>query len=185
MTYSTCKGVSTGRWILLYFALIASLLIILFTRYSKVRFIIYEGLRVEITFTLFTLDLSDFGGGEKRSRAPFSFYRGVVSTVIELIERSEVMLERLAVPRDAESLPERAVYTSPYKYHIVISALIAYIEAKAKKLNIRDNAVILIPDGDEELSLILTVRSRLYQVARAVARIWYLHIKSRRLVKSK
>ncbi|MBQ8528218.1 MAG: hypothetical protein IJ459_00625 [Clostridia bacterium] len=156
------------------------ILLILLTRYTKVRFIVFEGLRVEITFTLFTLDLTDFGSSKKKKRRPFSFYRDLISTIADFVEQSEVVLERLAVPRSPREPADRVAYTSPYRYHIAISSLIAYIEAKAKKLNVRDNAVILIPDGDEELSLILTVKSRLYQVARYAAKIWYLHIKSKK-----
>jgi len=165
---------------LFYLLLLPALLFILFTHKAKIRFIVYEGLRVEITFTLFTLDLSNFGNRSKKKRRPFSFYRNVLSTIIEFVEGSEVELERLSVPRDESALEGRAEYTSPYRYHIAISALVAYLRGKAKKLNIRDNAVTLIPDGDEKLSLILTVKSRLYHVARAVARIWYHHIKSKR-----
>ena len=156
----------------IYVLLSAALLTALLIFRVKIRLIIYEGLRVEITFTLFTLELSDFSeGSDKNKRHTLSFYRRIAATIIELIEKSDVELERLKVPKESGVDYSNTEYTSPYRYHIAISALIAYIKGKARKLYIKDNAVTLISDRDEKLSFILSIRSSPFYVAKAIMTI--------------
>ena len=162
-----------------YLLLFPALFILALFLNTKVKFIIYEGVRVEITFTLITLMLSDFNDGSKQDKKlSFSLYKSIFTTIIDLLEQSEVELQRLAIPHGQSS--GNGEYTSTYKYHIGISTFIAYLEAKSKKLYIHDNAVILIPDGDERLSLIFTVKSRLFYVIRAIIALWHSQRKSRK-----
>ncbi len=142
--------------------IVAAIPLLLLVR-AKIKITICRDTRVEITFTLITVELSDFGdGGSKKT--PFSIKRRIFKRIISLVERSEVSVEELRLSRGAERDFAPASYTAPYRYHIAISALLAYIKGKAQKLNIDDNAIILVPDRDEHFSLILTLRARLFHV---------------------
>ena len=159
-----------------YFAVIIFLVIafpVLLLFRAKIKLVISEAMRVEITFAIVTVELSDFKGGSSKSKKSFSLYRRIIKRIISIIEKSEVTLHELRLSRGAGLDFSPSSYTAPYRYHIAISALLAYIRGKAQKLIIEDNAVILIPDEDEHFSLILTLRTRLFYVLRNILGILY------------
>ncbi|MBO5907513.1 MAG: hypothetical protein J6Q85_05140 [Clostridia bacterium] len=142
---------------------IIALIPIMLLSKSEVKILVSQDTRVEITFTLFSLELSDFGGkGDKKS--PFSEKRRIFSRLLSLIEKSDITVKKLRLSRAGGDGFSPLGYTLPYGYHVAISALVAYIRGKAQRLNIDDNAIILIPDGNEPFSLTLLLRARLFYV---------------------
>ena len=149
---------------------IISLIFILLSSKADIKIVISKNTRVEITFTLFTLVLSDFDDGG-RKKSSFSKKRRIFSSVLSLLEKCELTVEKLRLGRGRGRDFAPTSYTLPYGYHIAISALLAYIRGKSQKLNIDDNAIILIPDEDEEFSLTVSLRTRLFYVLTCAARI--------------
>lgn len=150
-------------------ALIILLCLFAVISYAKVKLIIHGKTRVEITFTLFKLELYNFGSkkeGEKGS--PLSFYRLLFGRLISLFRKSEVRLERLRVPVGRREDFATSAFTAPYGFHIAISTIIAYLRENSIKLIIDSNAVILSPDTEEHFSLTLSARTRLFYVLRTV-----------------
>jgi hypothetical protein len=136
--------------------------------YSGVKLIIHGGTRVEITFTLVKLELYDFGKSKGDKKTSFVFYRKLYSRLSSLFKVSTVKIKQLTVPYLPIEDYAPTSFTTPYRFHIAISAFIAYLNKNSQKLTIDDNAVILSPDENAEFSLILTARTRLYHIIRTV-----------------
>ena len=143
-------------------SIIALIPILLLTR-ANVKIFVSRDTRVEIAFTLFSLELSDFGeGGTKKS--PLSQKRRIFSRILYLAEKSEITVKELRITRPGQEDYSPLGFTLPYGLHAVISALVAYLRKKSQSLNIDDNAIILVPDENEPFSLTLLLRARLFHV---------------------
>ncbi len=144
------------------------IVIALIPSHSKITLIIKKGLRLEITFALFKLELYDFSDGKGGRRASSALYRRFLSRIWEFLGKCDLTLEELHIPRGSVDPFSTAAFISPYGYHIAISTVIAYLRSNTEKLNIRDNAVILIPDDKGGFSLRLSARTRMIYAIRAV-----------------
>ena len=128
--------------------------------------------RVEITFTLFILELYNFkdnsGGGPG-----IRFYRRLLSHLSELFERSEVRIGTIGIPKASGGEFSRREFLDPYRYNIAVSAAIAYLAGKSQKLIIDDNAIILIPDNHNGISFDIRIRTQLFYLAKILIAIYF------------
>lgn len=128
--------------------------------------------RVELHFTLWAFHIEKVlasenkkGKKNKRNKKKHSvhYYREVASRISEVLTYSDVKINKLHVPKNEREEYERQNYTGQYGYHGLISAFLAFIKSRSRQLDINDNAIILIPDG-EKLSLDMTVSVRLFRI---------------------
>lgn len=159
---------------------IATLLAFIFTRESRVNIIKGDVWRVEIHFTLIAVYLiereeKDSERKSKRKTArgtktPISFYPRLWRNISAVLDSCEVEIRELTVPALKNEIA-RASFTSPSRYRTAISAFLAYIETKSKKLTIKDNAINLIPDDDNYFRLNISFKLPLFNLVRTVRKI--------------
>lgn len=136
---------------------------------TRITFIAKGEFRVIITAALLKVELYNFsdGGGE----GSFALARRIFARILRLAGHSTLTVEELKVPKIGASELTPSAYILPYCYHAVISATIAYLRSNTEKLNIRDNAIILIPDGEGGFSLLLSARVGFFFVLCTVLQI--------------
>ena len=159
-----------GRVMFIAVTLVSALLLISFfllISYSKVRLVFHRKTRLEITVAFLKLELYNFekSGGKRPS---FSFYRHLLKRLQKLFSVSRVVIEELDFPISIQK--DEARYTSPYRYHTAVSALIAYIGSHSHSLDIIDDAVNVYQSDNkgDTVKLKLTARTRLFYILKTV-----------------
>ena len=156
--------------LIIWFILLLGLLTALISEYSEVFLIIHEGLRVKICFALFSVELSNFKDGRKRRKDQGGFNPRIWREISNALEHSEVRIRRVNIPESENA--DYSDITPRYRYSGLLSAFSAYLDSKARKITVDDNAFILIPDEDSKFSLIISMKIRTYRLLGAIHRIW-------------
>ncbi len=123
--------------------------------------------RVDIYFTLCTIPFKKtFKKGS--SKSPESSDKKASKTMIlrhalDALTHAELEIKRLYIPLiTADDTAARAIL-APLKYHSIICALLTLIRTRTKKLSINDNAITLIPDG-QDILIDISITARLFRI---------------------
>ena len=138
---------------------------------SKITFIFKGEARLEITVAAIRLELYDLKGGKGGNQS--AQIRKIFARITELLRHSTLTVEELKIPKYGEELFSPFGFLFPYGYHAAVGAIVAYLRSNTEKLNIRDNAIILIPDYGEGFSLRLSAHSSVFFILRAVLLILF------------
>ena len=133
-----------------------------------------EELEVSFNFVLLAFALSkERKNKKKKTRKPTKklgreFYFLLLRRVSDYAEDCEVIIKRLAVPslafgREGLILPE-------HDFGWSASLFIAYLDSKATKLTIYDNALTLYPDGKTVIDL--SFKSTYFSMLMFMIRLW-------------
>ncbi|MBQ8302220.1 MAG: hypothetical protein IJX97_01560 [Clostridia bacterium] len=146
----------------------AFLLFYVSTRKTKIKIKKQDRMKIELHLQLiafeFFIKKSKEQKGKKNKENSKHKRKRIITTVLRVVRKGELHIERLALPYpNTDSLS----FTRPFRYRILISSLIAYLETKAKKITLSDNAIILSPDINA-LQYDLTVTCKLYELIYAV-----------------
>ena len=147
--------------------IITPLLFYLLTRKVRVSVIKDGTWRVDLHFTLFAIPFKKRLNKRKSKSEKKSDKKGsggiIFRHVTDALAHAELEVRRLTVPMLPSKNDIAAAVTMPWKYHSVISALLALVHSRAKKLTVRDNAITLIPDSNEIL-IDASITIRLFHV---------------------
>ena len=163
--------------ILLFFTLYFVL-----TRIIFVKIIKDEYFKIEIHLPLLAIHLitqkSDKKDPPKSTKISFFGYFRIITDAIDRLSEYEIYLDRVSLPIKREGF-SYSTFLLPIGQETLIYSAIAYLEAKVKKLIIKDNAITLSPDV-ENMHFHLTVKLRLYHFI-YIALFIYHRIKQERL----
>ena len=106
----------------------------------------------------------------KRKKATISFYSRLFKNISTALGYCEVEIRELSVPALNDEI-KTSSFTTPSRYRTAISAFLAYIETKSKKLTIKDNAINLIPDDKNNFRLNMSFKLPLFELIRTVRKI--------------
>ena len=134
----------------------------------------------EISFTLLHITFKNIRTKKRNEQHGFNFYRLLIAKILDVFSASSVTIKALEISVPLTDTEEHRRYYLQYRYHTAICALLAYFEKKSKKLVIKDNAIILIPDANEMLKLHLTLSLKLFHILRAYSDLKYKSIKEKK-----
>ena len=137
------------------------------TRVVWLNIIKDEKLRVELHLPIIAVYLTKSDknnkNSKKKKRAFTSInYRRIGSLISYAIEKSEIIIKQISFPKKNEEF-KRTSFTRPYRNQSAFFALHAYLNSKAEKLTVYDNAIVLSGDNSE-LLYNFTVKFRLYHL---------------------
>jgi hypothetical protein len=136
-----------------------------------VRIIKKEVLRVEFHLPLLALHLignRDKKNKKKKETEKLSAraYIRVIAGTLARVEDCEVNVKEVTLPCKTDSFSTFTL-VKPFGYQGLIYAIIAYLQTKAKRLTLDDNAIISSPDV-KKIHYYVTVKLRLYQLIYAL-----------------
>jgi len=150
-------------------SLIIMTVIVLIPTISKITLIYKKEPRIEITVALLKIELYSFSDSKGGTSA--ALITRIISKIVKMLGFSKLTLEELCIPLVKAERPSIPNIFLKYGYRGAIASFIAYLNAVSEKLNIRDNAVILVPDSEEGFSLRLSARVPIFYVVRTVLNI--------------
>ncbi len=161
-------------------------LIFLFILTERVRIIVKkdETFSLEFHFVFIAICFKKSEHESDGSGLSPRFYARLFSRLSELAEACEVKIERITLPTDSDNF-SRTTLTRPFRYHSAVSAAIAYLTAKAKRLTLDDNAIILASDSNVPFGFYLIAKTSLFNLLRASASLLFHIIKHRKRRKKK
>ena len=142
-------------------ACILTAMLFALTRKTYVKIIKNDTLHVEIHFTIIALcftkrkEEKEKDGNNRRENK--KNYIRIFSKILEIVDHCEIEVNSLLIPQNEKTFSVSTT-TAPYRYHALLSALIAYIATKAQKLTICDNAIRLIYDDSASLQFNITLK---------------------------
>lgn len=148
--------------------IITFLLFFVLTRKTKIKLKKKDELKIELHLQLMAVEF--FVGENKKQRGQSEKEsskhkrKRIITTVLRVVRMGELHIKELALPYPNIDFIS---YTRPFRYRILISSLIAYLETKVKSLTISDDAIILSPDT-KALQYDLTITCKLYELIYAV-----------------
>lgn len=150
----------------------------LVTRKVRVRVTKREKWRVELYFTLckiqFYKSLLD-GDKQKKSKQRSDDNKSkrkiIYRRIYDELRHVEIEINRLNVPELFVSYEPDQVFLSSIRHHATTCALLSLLNAKAKKLTVKDNAITLCSDGESDL-LDVSITARLFRIISTLALIW-------------
>lgn len=121
-----------------------------------------EGFELRINLLFFSKHFTNLfqRNGE---RLPIGFYRQVIKRLLRLLEKSDITVNSLVLPKTDEAF-SASTTVKPYGYYSVICSIIALLSERAKSLTVKDGSLILIQDECPKLKFDLTVSTRLYNI---------------------
>ncbi len=123
---------------------------------------------VKLAFTLMHITVNyDNNKQKKKKKRGYSSTVAIIKRLIDVLGVSTLLIRRLAISVTTDRTEEHERYLKEYRYHAVISAIVAYFKERSKSLVIYDNAIILIPDGDVKFDINVTLSLKLFHVMRA------------------
>lgn len=106
---------------------------------------------------------------KKKKRFP-TRYKTIAKPLSNLISKSEIIIKRIEFPEKHGEI-SNATFTRPIKYGSAFFALCAYLRAKAEKLTVYDDQIVLSSDNSA-IQFNFTVRIRLYRLINATLAIF-------------
>ncbi len=153
------------------FLILLFLIFFVLTRVVWVRIIKKEVLRIEFHLPLLALYLigdKDKKKKKKKETEKLSTraYIRVIAGTLARVRECEVNVKEITLPYKADSFSGFTL-VKPFGYQGLIYAVIAYLQTKAKKITLEDNAIISSP-GITETHYYFTVKLRLFQLIYAL-----------------
>ena len=149
--------------------ILSFLFFFILTRKIWVRIIKKEILRVEFHLPLLSLHLIGDNNKKKKKetdKLSTRAYIRVIAGTLSRVKDCEVIVKEITLPLKTNSFSGMSL-VKPFGYQGLIYAIIAYLQTKAKKLTLNDNAIISSPDVTET-QYYVTVKLRLYQLIYAL-----------------
>lgn len=104
-------------------------------------------------------------------------YKSIAKPLSNLITKSEIIIKRIEFPKKHGEI-SNTTFTRPIRYGSAFFALCAYLKAKAEKLTVYDDQIILSSDSSA-LQFNFTVKLRLYQLINATLAILFGVVKDK------
>lgn len=146
------------------------LLFFILTRRVWVRVIKKELLRIEIHLPLLALILIGKKDKDKKSKESEKLsaraYIRVIAGTLAKVKDCELNVREVTLPCKTNSF-DGFTLVKPFGYQGLIYAVVAYLQTKAKKLTLSDNAIISSPDVTA-IQYYVTVKIRLFQLIYAL-----------------
>ncbi len=128
--------------------LLIALLFFVFTRTTYVYIYYEKKLQLEFHFVIFSFILKYKEKNKSRSQITLGFYSALIKSLLSFSESAEIRVSALRIASHGSGKFER-LFPVPYGIGALISMLFAYLDQKAKKITLDDDAVILTPDAEE------------------------------------
>ena len=148
------------------------------TRKVRVRVAKREKWRVELYFTLckirFHKSLFDQDKQEKKKQKSDdnkSKRRIIYKRIYDELRHVEIELDHLNVPALFVSSEPSKIFLSSIRQHATTCALLSLLNARAKKLTVKNNAITLCSDS-ESTFLDVSITARLFRIISTLALIW-------------
>lgn len=159
----------------------ATLILFILAQDVYVRICYDEELEVSFNFVLLAFNLSkeDEKKKEKKTKKrklAREFYTLLLRHVSEYAEGCEVIIKRLSVP--SISFGRGDLPLPAHDFGWSLSLIIAYLDSKATKLTIDDNALTLIPDGKTVIDI--AFKSTYFSMLLFMIRLWRDYKKTKR-----
>lgn len=160
--------------------LLSFCIIFIFTRTVWIKLIRSDGFKLELHMPIVAVEISKGQektpdekrrNGGKGYNLQASEYLRIISSLIKIIEHSRVEVTKIAV---SSSSTEKIYIFFPFIY-----SFLAYFRAKAKKITIKDDAIVLSPDGHSFL-LEFTVKTELYRFLFSIVTLYFDIMKEKR-----
>lgn len=141
------------------------------------------GLGVEFNFVLLAFVISDKRTKRKKAKKKRgqslgrAFYFVLFRRIIDFSEGCEVIVKRLALPSISFGREELSLPTHDFGWSS--SLLLAYLDSKATKLTVNDNALTLIPDNGG-ICIDLVFKSTYFSMLKFLIRLWRDYRKTKR-----
>lgn len=154
------------------FLSITVVVLFILTRISVVKIIKSDVVTIEIHLTflaiIFVQDKKDQPSNSFDSKIIFS----VRKALINILPNADITLHKIRVSDNPRNFG-KSTFTRPYRYHIAISTLIAYLGIKAQKIKMNTDAITFIPDSDRYIEFFITLRIMLFHLLFELIRLSY------------
>lgn len=146
------------------------------TRKVRVSITKKEKWRVEINFTLLGIHFNRLLNKKERKEQKSNDNKRAKSKriygrIMRGLRHAELEIRCFNFPIFDCVQCSRDVFPSHIKYHAILSAFLAFLDSKAKKLTVFDNAITLCPD-DNSCFLDASITARLFHILSTLALIW-------------
>lgn len=164
------------------FCILISILLII-TQRVEIRIIKNENFSIEfhfifLAFCLIKRDKERSGGASLR------FYFRLFMRISEIALVSDITVNSVTLS-GGDNEVTKTTFTKPFRYTTLISALIAHLSSASRRLDMADNAFILVPDEKTPLGFSITIRTRLFHIIRTLIPILSDYIKTKKRKKEK
>ena len=152
---------------------VATLILFILAQDVFVRIYYDEELEVSFNFVLLAFALSKKKGEkkpkkEKKKKLGREFYFTLLRRISDYAEGCEVIIKRLALPSISFGRGDLPLPSHDFGWST--SLFIAYLDSKATKLTVSDNALTLNPDG--KIAIDLAFKSTYYSMLVFMLRLW-------------
>lgn len=170
---------------LIIIASVTLIILLLMLQKLSLRFIYNGEFSIEADYSFFTLVIKK----DKKSRTNANLGLNSILPIKRafdfIIERSEIEVSSLKLA--SRKLPPHKFSVRYKNVFSILSVISAYLARKAKKLSLKDNAVILISDDDKEqdYDIDLSVKAPLYIAIAGAAMFFLISKESKRKTDAK
>ena len=165
------------------FFCILVLIPLIITQRVEIRIIKDANFSIEFHFIFLALCLKK--RDTKRSgSASLRFYSLLFKRISEIAAVSDIKVNSITLSAGDTELSKTA-FTKPFRYSTLASALIAHLSSLSRRLDISDNAFILVPDREEPIGFSLTLKTRLFHIIRSLIPILSDYLKTKKRKKEK
>jgi len=158
-------------------------ILLIITQKVEIKIIKDENFSIEFHFIFLALCLrkrdTDRGGS-----ASLRFYSRLFKRVSEIALVSDITVNSVTLSQSNNEIT-KAAFTKPFRYSTLISALIAHLSSASRRLDMADNAFVLVPDGDTPLGFSFTIKTRLFHIIRTLIPILSDYLKTKKRKKEK
>lgn len=134
-------------------------LIFTLTRTAVIKIKRTEVLTIEMHSTLLAVILTqkNYDNDKQQQSSGIEKLRLIRRILSHLLPRAEVIVNKVRLSNEKQYF-NKSTFTRPYRYHIAISTLVAYLGVKAQKLTINDNAIALLSDEKTSIEFDIELR---------------------------
>ena len=152
--------------------ILSTLILFILTRWIYVNIRRDESLTIELHFPILALYLRENKAKRKKAKNKrtnkFSSYLNIIKAISVIIKGCELTLRRISFPSKADRLDN--TITRTYSYYSLTAAALAYLDERAIKLTVLDDA-FLPCSASNSFRLDLSIKTRLFTLLLGLFRI--------------